>query len=90
MNGSAAKTVTVPQMATVPGTSGTKAPGATDIVSGRKVYVETTVVQIGSGAVTLSPAPAVTITGPAATSGDGQSLVLRWTSPTTVRSRLVA
>ena len=75
-------------MATVPGTS--KAPGLTTVVTGRKVCVETTVVQIGSGAVTLGPASGVTITGPTATSGDGQSLVLRWTSPTAVRSRLIA
>ena len=90
MNGSAAKTVTVPQIATVPGTSGTKAPGATDIVTGRKVHVETTVVQIGSGAVTLSPGSGVTITGPTATAGDGQSLVLRWTAANAVRTRIVA
>ena len=90
MSGASAKTVTVPQVATVPGTSGAKAPGAANIVTGRKVHVETTVVQIGSGAVTLTPASGVTITGPLATSGDGQSLVLRWTGAGTVRSRLVA
>ena len=90
MVGTAAKTVTVPQMATVPGTSGTKAPGATTVVTGRKVYVETTVVQSGTGAVTLAAGSGVTISGPTATTGDGQSLVLRWTSATTVRSRLVA
>lgn len=90
MSGSAAKTVTVPQIATVPGTSGTKAPGATTIVTGRKVQVETTVTQIGSGAVTLAAASGVTITGPVATSGDGQSLLLRWTGAAAVRSRLVA
>ncbi|HMR29848.1 MAG TPA: glycosyl hydrolase family 28-related protein [Geminicoccaceae bacterium] len=88
MVGTSPKTVTVPQMATVPGS--TKAPGLGTIVSGRKVYVETTVVQSGSGAVNLSPASGVTITGPTATSGDGQSLVLRWTSATAVRSKLVA
>ena len=91
MVGTAAKTVTVPQMTTVPGTSGTKAPGAaaSTVVSGRKVYVETTVVQSGTGAVTLSPGSGVTITGPTTTSGDGQSLVLRWTSATAVRTKLV-
>ena len=88
MVGTSPKTVTVPQMAAVPGS--TKAPGLGTIVSGRKVYVETTVVQSGSGAVSLSPASGVTITGPTATSGDGQSLVLRWTSATAVRSKLVA
>lgn len=90
MVGTAAKTVTVPQMATVPGTSSTKTPGATDIVTGRKVQVEATVVQVGSGAIALAAASGVTITGPTATTADGQSLVLRWTSAVAVRSRLVA
>jgi hypothetical protein len=88
MSGSAAKTVTVPQIATVPGTA--KAPGAADIVTGRKTYVETVVGQVGAGAVTLSPETGVTITGPTATAGDGQSLVVRWTAPASVRTRLVA
>ncbi len=90
MAGAAAKTVTVPQFATVPGASGSKAPGATNVVTNRKVHLQATVTQIGAGAVTLSPAAGVTLSGPTSTAGDGQSLVLRWTAPGTVRVRLVA
>ena len=72
MSGSAAKSVTVPQMATVPGTAGTKAPGATNIVTSRAVHVEPTVTQIGTGAVTLTADVGVTITGAVATAGDGR------------------
>jgi hypothetical protein len=88
MSGGTAKTVHVPQMATVPGVSGSKAPGATTIVTGRKLYLETSVVQAGSGAITLVADSGVTITGPIATSADGQALTLRWTGPASVRTRL--
>jgi hypothetical protein len=86
MTGNPAKTVSVPQMPTVPGT--TKAPGSTDIVTGRKLWVEITVAQQGNGGITLQAQSGVTISGPTTTAGDGQSLVLRWTGPGTVRTRV--
>jgi hypothetical protein len=88
MSGAAAKTVTVPAMATVPGTSGTKAPGATTIVTGRRVYIETAVTQVGTGPVTLAADAGVTLTGPTATNADGQTLILRWTGANSVKTRL--
>lgn len=90
MSGAAAKTVTVPQFAAVPGASAGKAPGASNVVTNRKVHLQTTVTQIGTGPVTLSAATGVTLSGPTSTAGDGQSLVLRWTAPGAVRVRLVA
>lgn len=89
MTGSAAKTVTVPQFSTVPGASGSKAPGSTSVVANRKVQLQTTVAQVGAGSVTLAAAAGVTLTGPTVTSGDGQSLLLRWISATAVKIRLV-
>ncbi|HWL67446.1 MAG TPA: glycosyl hydrolase family 28-related protein [Geminicoccus sp.] len=89
MNGAAAKTVTVPSLPAVPGASGTKPPGGTNVISGRRIYCETSVGQVGAGIVTLSPASGVVIEGPTATSADGQTLVLRWVTATLVRTRLV-
>ncbi len=88
MNGAAAKTVTVPQLAAVPGASGTKPPGGTNVIAGRRIHCETTVGQVGAGTVTLSPASGVVIEGPTATTADGQSIVLRWVTATLVRTRL--
>lgn len=88
MSGASAKTVTVPQLATVPGSSGAKAPGVTTVISGRQIQCEVTIEQVGSGTVTLAAGSGVTITGPVATSADGQALVVRWTTPTLVRTRL--
>ncbi|WP_027136299.1 glycosyl hydrolase family 28-related protein [Geminicoccus roseus] len=88
MKNDAAKTVTVPQLASVPGASGTKPPGGTNVIAGRRVYCETSIGQVGAGAVTLVPASGVVIEGPTATSADGQTIVLRWVSATLVRTRL--
>ena len=89
MKGTAAKTVTVPALPAVPGASGTKPPGATNVISGRKIYCETSVGQVDTGIVTLVPASGVVIEGPTSTSADGQTLVLRWVTATLVRTRLV-
>jgi hypothetical protein len=92
VKGDAAKTVTVPSLPTVPGasgTAGTKPPGTTTVITGRRIYCETTIGQVGAGAITLAPASGVEITGPTATAADGQSIVLRWVTATLVRTRLV-
>ncbi|WP_159716855.1 glycosyl hydrolase family 28-related protein [Geminicoccus flavidas] len=89
MKGDTAKTVTVPSLPAVPGASGTKPPGSTTVITGRRIYCETTIGQVGTGAVTLTPASGVEIAGPTATTTDGQTLVLRWVTATLVRTRLV-
>ncbi len=86
-----AVTVTVPQLASVPGASGTKPPGSTSIVVNRKVYCETLITQGGAGAVTAAAGSGVSFEAGStlSTAGQGQSLLVRWLSATLVRVRLL-